>query len=298
MTSLQSAFTEFMLACEADGLQPSTTRVYRSLVGRYINQSEADSIRDVTPHDMRAYMLSLRKAEYSEHTISDTSRALHRFWRWVAGEYNTPNPMRTLKYLQPPPTTIPKAASLDDVIAMFRAAEGGMVVERDQAILAFALDTGCRAAGICGLKVADLDILRRSAFVTEKGNKTRAVVFTGVTAALLWRWIEKRQPAEVLFYSTDTWEALKPNSLYLLFKRLAKRAGVKERFSPHTFRHLFGKEYVMAGGDVGTLARILGHEDINTTIKHYSIFSSAEVAAAHEKYSPIKQVAKKLDKGK
>lgn len=296
MTSLQSAFAEFLLACAADGLAESTIRGYRSLVGRYIQQSKADSIRDVTPHDMRAYMVSLRKAEYTEHSISDHNRALHRFWKWAGMEYNLPNPMRTIKYLQPPETQLPRAVSLDDVIAMFRAAEGGMMVERDQAILAFALDTGARRGGICTLKASDVDLTRRAAFVTEKGERTRAVVFTKVTGALLYRWMKVRQPVDVLFYSTDTWEAMKPNSVTLLFKRLAKRAGVKEKSSPHTFRHTFGKEYVKAGGDIATLARIMGHKDVNTTIKHYSIFTSWEVAEAHEKFSPIKKLADKIEK--
>jgi integrase/recombinase XerD len=130
----------------------------------------------------------------------------------------------------------------------------------------------------------------------EKGSKTRAIVFTQVTGALLQRWLDHRQPVDTLFYSLETWEALKPNSLYLLFKRLAKRAGVKERFSPHTFRHAFGKEYVKAGGDIATLSRIMGHEDVNTTIKHYSIFTDSEVAAAHEKFSPVKQLQEKMER--
>lgn len=298
MTSLQKAFQEFLLACEADGLADSTIRGYRSLVLRYIRQSKADSIQDVTPHDMRAYMVSLRKAGYAAHSISDHNRALHRFWKWAGMEYNIPNPMRTIKYIQPPHTQQPRAVNLDDVIAMFRAAEAGLMVERDQAILAFALDTGARRGGLCTVRASDVDLARRTAFVTEKGAKTRAVVFTKVTGALLYRWMKIRQPVDVLFYSTDTWEAMKPNSMTLLFKRLAKRAGVKEKSSPHTFRHLFGKEYVKAGGDIATLARILGHEDVNTTIKHYAIFTSWEVAEAHEKFSPMKQLVEKIEKGK
>ena len=67
---------------------------------------------------------------------------------------------------------------------------------------------------------------------------------------------------------------------------------MKGRVNPHSFRHTFGKEYVKAGGDIFTLARIMGHSDVNTTAQHYAVFNSEEVAASHEKYSPIHQLIK------
>ncbi len=63
---------------------------------------------------------------------------------------------------------------MDDVVAMFKTAENPC----DQALLAFMLDTGCRAAGVIGLTMTDLDLIVRRALVTEKGSKTRGVTFT------------------------------------------------------------------------------------------------------------------------
>lgn len=83
------------------------------------------------------------------------------------------------------------------------------------------------------------------------------------------------------------WEALRPNSLYLLFKRLARRAGVRGKFNPHGWRHAFSVEFLKNGGNIAFLARILGHDSVDTTIRHYAMFMVEEVQAAHEQYSPL-----------
>lgn len=249
-------------------------------------------VKDISPHDVRQYLSRLRQHYTSPDTISDHIRALHRFWKWTAGEYDLVNPMRTIAYPKPPKANLPKAVSLDDIIAMFRAADTGLMAERDQAILAFAFDTGARNEGIRSLKMADLDIVRHTAIITEKGRKTRSVVFTKVTAALLLRWLEARQYQEVatVFYSTDTLEPLTRSGLYQLFARLARRAGVTGKFNPHSFRHALTIQYIKAGGDPVTLARILGHESVDTLARWYAVFTNEEIAAAHERYSPLPRV--------
>jgi integrase/recombinase XerD len=136
---------------------------------------------------------------------------------------------------------------------------------------------------------------RRKAIVVEKGSKTRTVPFTKVTAALLQRWLDRRQDIETLFYNINTWEPLLPNGLLQLFKRLGRRAQVKGYSNPHSFRHVFGKEYVKAGGYLITLAHIMGHESIDTTANFYAIFTNDEIAEAHEKYSPVKQLFNQED---
>jgi hypothetical protein len=151
----------------------------------------------------------------------------------------------------------------------------------------FVLDTGCRAAGLCGLRVGDLDIPGRRAFVTEKGNKTRAVIFTSLTAKLLRDWIRIRETGPNVFYNMRTLKALTTSGLYQLFVRLGKEAGVKGHCHPHSFRHLFATSYLLRGGDIATLSKLLGHRDISTTLNNYISFTDRETRDKHEKYSPV-----------
>ncbi len=288
--SIETALQEFLLSTIADGLRQSTTDWYRWLLTRFVNEHAGRALASITAHDMRLYLQALRGHYSSADTQADHARALHRFWKWAAAEYDIRNPMRNISYPRQPAQKAPKAASLEDMLLMFHAAALGRDVERNQAILAFALDTGARSQGIRELTVGALDMEHRTAVVTEKGGKTRALPFTKVTAALLLRWIDVRQDVPTLFYSTDTLEPLTRSGLYQLFRRLARRAGVQGRFNPHSFRHALTMAYIKAGGDPVTLARILGHESVDTLARYYAVFTSEEIAAAHEKYSPAKKL--------
>ncbi|MCL4251814.1 MAG: tyrosine-type recombinase/integrase [Anaerolineae bacterium] len=285
LPTLSKSLSEFLLAQEADGSSKATLRWYRSILTAFAGDIGDKTLKQIAAGDIRRYLVDLRQKEFSDATVSAHTRALHKFWAWASQEYGIINPMRNIKYpakQQPKP----RAASLDDLQKMFAGA--GI---RDRAIIAFMLDTGCRAGGVCTLRTENLDIDEKRAIVTEKGNKTRVVYFTTFTADLLKLWQAERQPATAFFHS-DTLEELTPSGLYQAMRRLARRAQVTGRFNPHALRHTFAREYIKSGGDLPTLAKLLGHREIGTTVDHYVLYTNDELREAHEKYSPARKLGK------
>lgn len=283
MITLGSALAEFFLACETDGLKGTTIAWYRWILGEMGEEFlPSTPLEEVTTHQIREYLLKIRRSGKAENTISAHNRAMHKFWKWAGREYRISDPMTNIKYPSPQPPK-PRTADMGDVIAMFQTVDN----PRDKAILAFLLDTGCRAAGLCSLKMEDLDLSGMRALVTEKGSKTRAVLFSELTQSLLRDWLSVRAPVETVFHSLESAEPLTRNALYLMLRRLAKRAGVKGRFNPHSFRHLFSKTYLMKGGDLASLSKLLGHRDVSTTVAHYVAFTDSDLRRKHNQYSPI-----------
>lgn len=88
MTSLESALQEFLLACQADGLADSTVDWYRSLLGAFVRAHSGQSLNEIEAHTLRVYLVNLRQQYSSDHTRNDHARALHKFWRWAAAEYD------------------------------------------------------------------------------------------------------------------------------------------------------------------------------------------------------------------
>jgi site-specific recombinase XerD len=283
----RTALEEFLLAAGADGLREKTLKWYRSLLGKLTVKLENPELTAITTSQIRSYLIDLRKAGLSEDTVHGHTRALHRFFRWCALEYDLPNPMGHIKYPKQPKPKLPKAVSIGDVIKLFEVCDDSPMGKRNKAILAFLLDTGCRAAGVCGLTLDALDLERQRAIVLEKGQELRTVFFNQATAGLLSAWLMVRNPASRFVFHAKSGGRLRTDSLGLLMQRLKARAGVTGRVNPHSFRHGFAREYILSGGDMGTLSRILGHKDIQTTQDHYAIFLTDELARAHERFSPM-----------
>ena len=72
-----------------------------------------------------------------------------------------------------------------------------------------------------------------------------------------------------------------------MLRRRAKRAGVEGPFNPHSFRHAFARHFLMSGGDLGTLADLMGHSSVEVTKNSYAIFTERELKEKHRRHSPI-----------
>lgn len=299
---LETALNEYRLACVAEGLSTATIKWYESLLSAFAWQFQGWDIEAITPTWIRRYLVGLqeRQARYvgapqkpeqpgglSRASVAAHDRALHAFWGWCSREYGLSNPMANIRRHKAPPPA-PKALKPTDFVKLFNAAD----CERDRAILVFLADTGCRLGGLLNLTLESLYLDDHRAHVREKGQNTRSVVFTLYTAQIIRQWLAVRQsPTDYVFCSRVTGEKLTDSGVAQILYRLKRRAGVSGRCNPHSFRHNFAREYLRNGGDLATLAKLLGHSTISTTASYYAVFSPDELAEFHERFSPLRRIA-------
>jgi len=93
--------------------------------------------------------------------------------------------------------------------------------------------------------------------------------------------------AETVFTSIRDGHGMTGFTVIQLLKRMAKRAGVNGRVNPHAFRHAFAREFILNGGDIGTVSQILGHSQILVTKQFYAVFSTEELKGEDHRYSPV-----------
>jgi site-specific recombinase XerD len=232
-----------------------------------------------------------RRGKLSPFTVKTRFMAVRRLFSFLEQEGHLDhNPTRRIK-TPDPKRKEPKGVSAEDVKALLATCEGDTLADRrDKAIVLFLCDTGCRVGGLCGLKVGDLDLDQGLATVTEKGRKTRYVMFTPTTAKALRAWLSVRpdgDPGVFVGLGNKSKGALKPNGVATMLARRSKRAGCTGPTNPHAFRHAFARHFLLHGGDIGPLADILGHESVETTKRFYGIFTLGELQTMHEKFSPV-----------
>jgi site-specific recombinase XerD len=236
-----------------------------------------------------------RKGRLSPHTVRSYIRHVKRLFSWLVEEGRLDaNPAERIKVQKPKRREV-KAISREDLLAILATTEDGSVMgKRDRTFILLLADSGARAGGVCGLRVQDVDLESGTAEVVEKGGCFRFIYFTDATAQAIRDWLEVRpkDKGDWLFTGLRDYDkdAVSPNSLRQMLTRRAKRAGVTGPCSPHSFRHGFAVSYLMDGGDLASLADILGHTNIMVTREYYSVFTQEQLRRKHAKHSLVAQM--------
>lgn len=311
--TLAEAVERLLVATVADGRSPRTVRDYRQkLTGLVEFLGPGCEIDRISAHDLRRYVASLRgqQRRYRSHvyrgeiagplspaTIAGSIRAIKRLFSFLeADQVISENPARALRAPRMTKGREPKAISKADFVRLLHAASGDEPAEvRDRALLLFLADTGARVGGLVGLELDDLDLGQSMAWVTEKGNKRRAVYLSGETVAALQAWLLVRPAASSQAVFTSLYKTrggLTREGVTLVLRRLKQRAGVTGPVNPHAFRHAFAREYLRNGGDLATLSDLMGHSDIQVTATSYAVFLPDELRERHRRFSPVAQLSK------
>jgi integrase/recombinase XerD len=236
--------------------------------------------------------ISLRGKKVSLVTAQDYMRKVRSFFFWAEreGYLDGPNPVMRVPKIKVPKLVKP-VFTPEQMQAMLDSSDVTDTLGfRDYTILLLFLDTGIRVSELCGLT---LDSLHDGYLIVfGKGSKEREVGISGTTARELFKYVHQyRKPHEEtekhLFLSFRG-KPLDRKAIWEIIHASAERAGIKGvRSSPHTARHSFAKEWLVKGGDLASLSRLLGHTDIQTTQIYMKTFQSHEAREQHTKFSPV-----------
>jgi len=297
---LSNSIEELVLMIQAEGRSPRTVRDYRQKAGVLLAFLGDVSVEGISLSDLRRYAAHLRSrsVRYEDHplrhktngglseaSIASYLRVVKRLFSFLVEEgILSESPARRL----PIPRSRrrePKAYLAEDLPLLLAATAD---CPRDRALLLFLIDTGCRVGGLCGLHWRDVDLEQGTAIVLEKGNQQRMVFFGEMTRDALEDWLQEQRGSseEPVFSSLLTGGPLSSIGVHQALRRLGERAGARGPVNPHAFRHGFAREYLLSGGDLGSLADILGHRDVRTTWESYAIFRQNELAEKHRRHSP------------
>jgi len=123
-------------------------------------------------------------------------------------------------------------------------------------------------AECCGLAVDDLDPARRTVRVLGKGGKERVVPVGETALEALDVYLALRGRARGPLFQNARGGRLTTRSAHRIVKRLARRAGLGQRVTPHTLRHSFATHMLGEGADLRLIQELLGHSRLSTTQRY------------------------------
>ena len=125
---------------------------------------------------------------------------------------------------------------------------------------------GLRVSELLELKASDIDSARMLIRIRQgKGRKDRYVNLSQRLLLVLREYWKARRPTDYLFPGRFPGKPMARASVSLLSRKIAKKAGLTKRVTPHTLRHSYATHLLECGTDLRTIQVLLGHRSIKTT---------------------------------
>ena len=168
--------------------------------------------------------------------------------------------------------------------------------QRNIAIFTLFLGTGIRVSECVGLDIEDVDFKNNRIRIIRKGGKEEYVYFGEEVANALKSYITEERvhvkPREghehALFYSIQK-RRISVQAIENLVSEYTSQITSFKHITPHKLRSTYGTALYQQTGDIYLVAEVLGHNDVNTTRKHYAAMddeqkrSAADAVTLHKK---------------
>ena len=153
---------------------------------------------------------------------------------------------------------------------------------RDLAIFQFSLDTGVRVSELCGINLSDIDFRKYNCKVLGKGNKERIVSFSWKTMIRINEYLKQRKDINFngafmqyadntpLFKSFKSNDRIHVSGVENMMRKVGEKSGVV-RIHPHLLRATFATRLAEKDTDIGVIAKLLGHTDLQSVNRYVLI---------------------------
>ena len=269
----------FLSAKEIEGRSPKTLERYKYIIGKFTDAVDLPT-REITIFHIRRYLTDLKNRGLADTTLEGQREVFHSYFTWLQKEnlINT-NPCANLGVIK-----CQKRVKLAYTEVDLERLKMHCTRIRDKAIVCFLLSTGCRISEMTQLNRDDIDIQKRECKVLGKGNKERIVYIDAVAAMTIAEYLANRtDDLPALFIGKRT-ERLSPGGVRAVLKVIQSRAHIETKVHPHRFRRTLATNLIHRGMPIQEVAKILGHEKLDTTMKYVCI-NNNDIKYSYNKYT-------------
>ena len=257
----------------------------------HLSETGVQALGELTPQDVERFVQADRHRGLADASVARALAAVRMFCRFlvlqralaedVSASIDAPKRWKRL------PTVLNDQA----VQTLLAAPQTDQDVHatRDRALLILLYATGIRADEAASLCVEDVNFTLGVVRVMGKGSKERIVPIADTAGEALTAYIREYRPllnpTDQRLFVSRSGRRLQREDVYRIVRKYVRRAGLRDRVSPHTLRHSFATQMLAGGADLRSVQEMLGHADVATT-QIYTHVDAARLKAIHKKYHP------------
>jgi integrase len=256
--------------------KPRTYENYRCQIEKHIlPMCFKLSIGEVTPMILNDLILELKAKDLSNKSINDIITTLKTILNTaVKWNYLPKNQLFGTPLLKEDPKSI-KFWSKTEILQFLRANLNDPLYP----LWVFIINTGCRkgeALGLCwdrvNLSMSQVEISRtmgRSGLTeTTKTHEKRVIPLNNDAKEIIFKLMKTRKSNSPLVFTNANGTPIDYSHLYRHLSNAQKKASLTTSLNVHGLRHTFASQFMMHGGNIFTLQKLLGHKSIDMTMKY------------------------------
>lgn len=273
---IENDIINFIEQCKNEELSEKTLKKYKRDVTEFIQIADIETKEDVTKEKLIEYKDNLISTSKTS-TVNNKIIIINKFLTFLfnSKEYNLKQIKTQNKF------EVDNILSKSDYERLLKWA-----IKLNKTVMYYLMKT---LAGT-GIRISELKYITVEAVkkgkteIYNKGKK-RPVYIKESLQKELKRYCKDKGIEKGIIFKSRGEKPLDNAYIYKEIQYIAGQARVnKKKAHPHSFRHLFAKEYLNAGGNYLNLADILGHSSTDTT-RIYSVKDANENRADLNKMS-------------
>ncbi len=272
-------------------LSANTVAAYGSDLAEFVTWAERSRLDGPGAVDhliLRRYLAYLATRRLARRSIARKAAALRRYFAWLCRTGVIPSdPSRRLSAPRGD-GRLPHVLKTEELDALLAGGRSDEPVDlRDLAVVELLYGSGLRVGELCGLRPADVDLVRAQVLVWGKGAKQRLLPMSEASVRAVEAWqgrgrvalVTDDSPADALFLNRRG-RRLTPRDVRRVLDRRAMAPT-----HPHALRHTFATHLLDGGADLRAVQELLGHEDLATT-QLYTHVSKERLRTVYEATHP------------
>lgn len=243
---------------------------YKLHLARFSDFMGDRTLESIGVEDVVRFLNNL-KGKFSSANVAYTAIVLKNFFDYFLRQKRPvidPWLIKVPKYDKTPHPTL-TSEDFDAMLAM--TGEGEFWELQKKLMLKMLWDTGMRISELASLDISKIDSrTRMSQVLTRKNRQLRWIMWSEKTHELLLNYLGVRiclNQYPPLFIAREMGNPrrlrITTRTLQRWVKEIAKKAGVKAKITPHSFRHAKAHQILNKGGNPKHVAMVLGHSETN-----------------------------------
>ena len=227
----------------------------------------------VTRVDISNFLAQINQEDISARSQARIISGIKAFYKYLIMEdYLKINPTELIESPRIG-LKLPDTLSLTEIDKLIAAVDlSAKQGERNRAIIETLYSCGLRVSELTGLQLSNINFKEGYLKVIGKGDKERLAPIGGRAIKYLTLYINEvrnhqtiKKGHEDFVFLNNRGAKLTRVMIFLIIQKLTQRIGLKQKISPHTFRHSFATHLIEGGADLRAVQEMLGHESITTT---------------------------------